>query len=94
MRLTTVNPLPFRPTTPLERELCEKVETASGEVVLKVCTPETYPYEEANGQRAVLAAEYQVRTGRLSAGLLVSGSVYEGHLRNGRIEIERVGSWT
>ena len=93
MRLTTVNPLPFRPATLVERDLCEKVAAASGEVVLQVWTPETYPYEGLDGQQVVLAADYQVKTGRLTAGLFVSGSVYDGYLRNGQVEIEFVGAW-
>lgn len=58
MRLTTVNPLPFRPATSMERDLCEKVTEASGEVVLQVWTPETYPCEGLDGQQVVLAADF------------------------------------
>jgi hypothetical protein len=94
MRLSTCNPLPFRPTTSLERELCDKVEAASGEVVLAVWTPETYPFEQLDGRRAVLAADFQVKTGRLTAGLFASGSIYMGHLRGGHVEVEWEGSWT
>ena len=93
MRITTVNPLPFRPTTSMERDLCEKVAAASGEVVLHVWTPETYPFEGLDAQQVELAADYQVKTGRLTAGLFVSGSVYDGHVRNGQVEIEFVGTW-
>ena len=93
MRLTTVNPLPFHPANSVERDLCEKVAAASGEVVLQVWTPETYPFEGHDGQQVVLDADYQVKTGRLTAGLFVSGSVYDGHLRNGHVEIEFVGAW-
>ena len=93
MRLTTVNPLPFRPTTPVEHQLCEKVAAASGEVVLQVLTPETYLQDE-RGQRLELLADFEVRTGALFNGLFVGGSVYLGYLRDGQIDIEWDGSWT
>jgi hypothetical protein len=77
----------------MERDICERVAAASGEVVLELWTPATYPYEGLDGQQVELASGYQVKTGRLTEGLFVSGSVYDGHVRNGRLEIERVGTW-
>ena len=94
MRLTTSNPLPFRPRTLLEHQLCEKVVAASGESVLSVWTPETYPYEDPEGRRVALDADYEVRTGRLVSGLFVAGSVYRGFVRGGQVEVEFDGAWT
>ena len=93
MRLTTVNPLPFQPRTSLERQLCEKVAAASGEVVLHVWTPESYPFEDADGTRHALDADFEVRTGRLTNGLFVGGSVYRGLVRDGHVEVEFEGGW-
>ena len=88
-----MNPLPYRPSTALERELCDKVAAASGEVVLKVLTPETFAVEGLDGQDQVLAADYEVTTGRLTEGLFVGGSIYLGYVRDGLIEVEWDGSW-
>ena len=93
MRLTTVNPLPFAPRTPIERQLCDKVQAASGEVVLNVWTPDTYPFTDAEDNVVVLDADFEVKTGRLTNGLFVSGSVYRGFFREGELHIEFYGAW-
>lgn len=91
MRNPNVNPLPYEPRTAEERQLCELVAAASGEVVLKVWTPASYPYEDLEGKQVVLEADYAVHTGQLSKGLFVGGSRYLGFVRNGRVEIELEG---
>jgi hypothetical protein len=93
MKLTTVNPLPFVAKTSVEHQLCSKVEALSGEVVLSVWTPETYPFEKASGEKVELEANYEIRTGRLSNGLFASGSIYLGFVREGQIEVEFEGGW-
>ena len=93
MRLTTVNPLPYAPRTSIERELCDRVRVLSGEVVLHVWTPDSYPYDDAEGKRVLLEADYEIRTGRLSNGLFVGGSVYRAMVRESQIEVEFFGSY-
>ena len=94
MKIGNSNPLPYVPQSPTERDLCAKVEALSGEVVLNVWTPSSYPHEDINGNQVLLEADFEVRTGRLSRGLFASGSVYRGHVRDGHIEIEFWGIWT
>ena len=93
MRNPNVNPLPYEPRTAEERQLCELVASASGEVVLNVWTPASYPYEDLEGKQVVLEADFAVRTGHLSGGLFVGGSMYLGFVRNGQVEIEFEGAW-
>lgn len=94
MRLTKSNPSPYAPQTALERELCEKVRACSGETVLHVWTPASYPFTDGEGHPIHLEADYEVRTGRLSRGLFASGSVYRGYVREGRLEVVLHGAWT
>ena len=91
MRLATVNPPPFTAKTRVEQELCAKVEALSGETVLHVWTPDTYPFEDARGEKVKLEADYAVRTGQLLNGLFVGGSLYMGYVRDGQVEVELEG---
>lgn len=93
MRLTTVNPLPYTPKDELERELCDRVRTLSGEMVIQVWTPNSYPYEDVHGNQVALDADYEIKTGRLSEGLVASGSIYRAFVRDGRLDIEPEGAW-
>ena len=94
MRLTTSNPLPYVARTDAERDLCEKVQAHSGQVVLDIWTPESYPFEEISGGQVKLEANYAIRTGRLTNGLFTSGSSYLAFVRDGKVELELEGHWT
>jgi len=94
MKLTSAHQQPFRPTTPVEHRLCVQVEAASGETVLQVWHRDSYPFEDLHGERVPLGADYEIRTGRLHAGLFASGSVFLGYVRDDGVEIEFEGSWT
>ena len=93
MRLNTVNPLPYAPKDELERQVCDAVETLSGEVVLDVWTPDSYPFEDLHGKQVALDADYEIRTGRLTRGLFASGSIYRAFVHDGRLDIEFEGAW-
>ncbi|WP_431103989.1 hypothetical protein [Roseateles noduli] len=88
-----MNPLPFRPTTALERRLCELVEQDCGEVVLNVWTPENYPLTDIDEQPVRVQADYEVRTGRLHNGLFVAGTVYRAFVSEGDVRIEFEACW-
>jgi hypothetical protein len=94
MRRATVNPLPHVPRTDLERTVCEKIQSRSGEVVLEIWSPDTYPFEDAQGNRVRLEADFAVRTGRLTGGLYASGSTYLAFVRGDQIEVVFEGAWT
>jgi hypothetical protein len=93
MKLATSNPLPFKATTPMEQQLCSAVEALSGEVVLNVWTQASYPFEDRNGEKVKLEADYEIRTGRLSSGLFAGGSVYLSFVKDGQVVVEFEGSW-
>ncbi|WP_431256831.1 hypothetical protein ACQ86G_19285 [Roseateles chitinivorans] len=88
-----MNPLPFRPATPLEHRLCDLVESASGEVVLHVWTQETYPFFDENDEPMKLAADFAVRTGQLHNGLFVGGSMYLAHVCGDDVRVEFTGAY-
>lgn len=88
MKNPFVNPLPFRPTTPLEERICQLVERTSGEVVLNVWTPETYERVDAFDRPIALAADFEIRTGRLHNGLFVAGSIYLAYVEGEEIRLE------
>ena len=93
MRIPDVNPLPFRPETALEQRICELVAQASGEVVVHVWTQGSYPFFDLSDQPVQLAADYEIRTGRLHRGLFAGGSVYLAHVSGDDVRVEFEGAY-
>jgi hypothetical protein len=94
MRLTTSNPRLYFARTDAEHDLCERVQAHSGQVVLDIWTPESYPFEEITGEQVKLEADCAIRTGRLTNSLFTSGSSYLAFVRDGKVELELEGHWT
>lgn len=93
MKNPFANELPYVPTTPVEKEICDRVVALSGEVILDLWTQADYPFYDGEDRQREIPADYVVRTGRLSNGLFCAGSFFNVQVTPDGLLISDEGGW-